>query len=153
MIVVCQEKYLQFFGHNGKEVKKIEKMAGTAAVCYGRGGFLGSVAATFGVVLPSFIIIYLISLFFDSLLEVQLIANAFRGIQVGVGFIIVQAGLKLKKKMKDTKLAKGIFYLSVAVMLAVEIFSINFSTMTLMVLVGVFCAALCFVQNRKGAEK
>ena len=38
--MVCQEKYLQFFGHNGKEVKKIEKMAGTVAVCYGRGGLL-----------------------------------------------------------------------------------------------------------------
>lgn len=122
-------------------------------VGYKQGGFLGSVAATCGVVMPSFIIIYLISLFFDSLLEVQLIANAFRGIQVCVGFIIIQAGFKLKKKMKDTKLAKGIFYLSLVLMMAVEIFSINFSTMTLMVLVGVFCAALCFVQNRKEAEK
>ena len=49
-------------------------------VGYKQGGFLGSVAATCGVVMPSFIIIYLISLFLDSLLEVQLIANAFRGI-------------------------------------------------------------------------
>ena len=122
-------------------------------VGYKQGGFLGSVAATCGVVMPSFIIIYLISLFFDSLLEVQLIANAFRGIQVCVGFIIIQAGFKLKKKMKDTKLAKGIFYLSLVLMMAVEIFSINFSTMTLMVLVGAFCAALCFVQNRNEAEK
>lgn len=122
-------------------------------VGYKQGGIWGSVAATFGVVLPSFIIIYLISLFFDSLLEVQLIANAFRGIQVAIGFIIIQAGFKLKKKMKDTLLAKGIFYASLIIMLAVDIFSLNFSTMTLMIIAGAVSAAVCFAQNRKGAVK
>ena len=55
--------------------------------------------------------------------------------------------------MNKKRAGKKRFGRVLAVMLAVEIFSINFSTMTLMVLVGVFCAALCFVQNRKGAEK
>lgn len=122
-------------------------------VGYKQGGVLGSIASTFGVVLPSFIIIYLISLFFDSLLEVQLIANAFRGIQVAIGFIIIQAGFKLKKKMKDTLLAKVIFYASLAIMLAVDIFSLNFSTMALMVIAGALSAAVCFAQNRKEAAK
>jgi chromate transporter len=33
---------------------------------YAQGGILGSLAATFGVVLPSFVIIFLISSFFDK---------------------------------------------------------------------------------------
>ena len=49
-------------------------------VGYKRGGIWGSVWATIGVVLPSFVIIYLISSVLDNFLEIVWIANAFRGI-------------------------------------------------------------------------
>ena len=44
----------------------------------------GSIAATLGVVLPSFIIIYIISMFLDNFLEIKIIANAFNGIKIAV---------------------------------------------------------------------
>ena len=47
---------------------------------YKKAGILGAVTATLGIVLPSFLIIYLISMFLDNFLELTLIANAFKGI-------------------------------------------------------------------------
>ena len=38
-----------------------------------------------GIVVPSFIVIFLISMFLDNFLEITIVANAFKGIKVGVG--------------------------------------------------------------------
>ena len=46
---------------------------------YKRAGVLGSIFATFGVVLPSFLIIFCLSLFLDKFLEFKLVAAAFKG--------------------------------------------------------------------------
>ena len=46
-------------------------------VGYKIAGMLGAVAATLGVVLPSFVIIFVISTFLDNFLEIPFIANAF----------------------------------------------------------------------------
>ncbi len=54
---------------------------------YRQAGLLGAVCATLGLVLPSFVIIYLISLFFDRFLDIPLVANAFWGIKAGVGVL------------------------------------------------------------------
>ncbi len=68
-------------------------------------GFLGSVAATLGVVLPSFVIIVLISAFLLSFKENRLIAYAFQGVRIGVSILILNAGLKLFRKLKRNWLA------------------------------------------------
>ena len=47
-----------------------------------RGGLPGAAAATLGVVLPSFTIIYLISMFLERFLEIRIIASAFMGIKL-----------------------------------------------------------------------
>ena len=65
----------------------------------------GALAATFGMCLPSFTIIYLISLFFDRFLEISWVSSAFKGIQVCVVFLILSAGFKMLKKIKKTPLA------------------------------------------------
>ena len=58
---------------------------------YKRAGILGAFVATLGMVVPSFIVIYLISMFLDNFLELTMIANAFKGIKIGVGFLILDA--------------------------------------------------------------
>ena len=65
-------------------------------------GFLGSLTATVAVCIPSFVIIYAISLFFDAFLSFTLVAYAFRGIQVCVIWLILSAGLKMLKQMRRT---------------------------------------------------
>ena len=54
---------------------------------YQTAGFWGSLAATVAVCIPSFIIIFLISLFFDTFLSLTYVAYAFRGIQICVIYI------------------------------------------------------------------
>jgi chromate transporter len=69
---------------------------------YKRGGLTGSLAATLGITLPSFCIIYVISLFFDAFLSLSVVAYAFQGIRVAVIYLILSAGLRMLKKMKRT---------------------------------------------------
>ena len=69
-------------------------------VGYKKKGIWGAIAATLGVVLPSFIIIYLIAVFLKDYLEITWVANAFKGIRIAVGILILDAGLKMFMKMK-----------------------------------------------------
>lgn len=66
---------------------------------YKKAKFAGALAATIGIVLPSFIVIYLISMFFNNFLEISIIANAFKGIKIAVGILILDAALTMIKKM------------------------------------------------------
>ena len=74
-------------------------------------GFLGSLVATTGVIIPSFIIIFTISLFFDAFLSFTLVEYAFRGIQVCVVYLIFTVGLKMFSGMKKSLLNKKIDFL------------------------------------------
>jgi Chromate transport protein ChrA len=46
-------------------------------VGYQQAGFPGALLSTIGIVLPSFFVIYLISLFFENILAITIVANAF----------------------------------------------------------------------------
>ncbi len=92
-----------------------------------RAGALGSVAATLGVVLPSFIIIYIISLFLDKFLTFELVAYAFRGIQAGVVYLILSAGIKMLKGMKKNPMSIAILCTVLTLMVLFSVFAIDFS--------------------------
>lgn len=105
---------------------------------YKQAGFVGSILATFGVVLPSFVVIFLISMCLDNFMELTLVANAFKGIKVGVGIIIVNAAMNMIKKMssKKKKFPKIVMLSSFGIMVLVNLFSWNFSTISLMLAAG-----------------
>ena len=67
---------------------------------YKQSKILGALVATLGMVIPSFTIVYLISLFFNQFLSIAWVESAFKGIQVGVVFLILSAGIKMLKKIK-----------------------------------------------------
>lgn len=113
-------------------------------VGYKIAGFLGAVFSTIGVVIPSFLIILLISSFLDNFLEIKIIANAFTGIKVGVGILIFNAGFNMLKKMKKKLLPKIILALSFIAMLLINIFSWNFSSISMMLIAGLV-SLVCFV--------
>ena len=119
-------------------------------------GFLGSFTATVAVCIPSFVIIYAISLFFDAFLSITLVSYAFRGIQVCVIWLILSAGLKMLKQMKKT--AFNILILSAVIlcMMAFSVLSVSFSTIFYILLsggIGVFIYALGLLRGKKGAGK
>ncbi|MBR7184201.1 MAG: chromate transporter [Clostridia bacterium] len=118
-------------------------------VGYRRGGVLGAVLATFGVVLPSFVIIFLIAQVLDNFLAIPLIAHAFGGIKLAVGLLILDAGLNMMRKMKKKLLPRLILLLSCAAMLAVNLFAWNFSSVTLMLAAGAV-GLVCFLAGGEG---
>ena len=65
---------------------------------YKKAGLKGAIAASIGVVLTSYIAIFLISLFFENVLKIDIIANAFKGIRIAVSIIILNAVSNLIKK-------------------------------------------------------
>lgn len=112
---------------------------------YKIGGVLGSIMAVLGVVLPSFCVIYLISLFFNAFIQIELIAKAFRGIQCAIGVIILVAGIKMLKKLPKSPLSIVVFAITLVVTLLIDIFAIDFSSIYLILigaLVGIVVTAL-----------
>ena len=95
-------------------------------------GFAGAVFATLGMVLPSFLIIYIISMFFDNFLAYPLVAKAFRGIKIGVGVVILSTGLNMLKKMAKKARPRIIAACAFTAMLLANIFALKISTITLM---------------------
>ena len=69
-------------------------------VGYKKKGIGGAIVATLGMLIPSFTIIFVISMFLDNFLEIGIIANAFKGIKLAVGILIVDAALKMIRKMQ-----------------------------------------------------
>lgn len=124
-------------------------------VGYRQRGFAGAAAATVGMVLPSFVIIYLISMFLDRFLEISLIANAFRGIKTAVGLLILDAAVRMIKKMEKKPVPLAIMSCSCAAMLLINIFSWNFSAVSLILTAGAVSLMLFFASGeavRKGGE-
>lgn len=117
-------------------------------------GILGAICATIGVVLPSFIIIFAISKFLDRFLEIKFIANAFRGVKIAVGLLIINAAINMIKKMPKTALSYIILAVTLAVMLCINIFSWSFSTIWLMLIAAAVSFTVFALTNaRKGGRK
>ena len=119
---------------------------------YKKAGFVGALAATFGMVVPSFAVIYLISVFLDNFLELTIIANAFRGIKIAVGILILDAGITMVKKMHKKKLPRTIMVCSCAVMLWVNIFARNFSSISLMLIAAAVSLAVFVLKGAPGQK-
>ena len=113
---------------------------------YKKAGFVGALVATLGIVVPSFVVIFLISMLLDNFLELTLIANAFRGIKIAVGILILDAAITMIKKMHKKKLPRTIMICSCIVMFCINIFSWNFSSLSLMLVTAVVSLTL-FILN------
>lgn len=115
-------------------------------------GFSGAIVSTLGMVVPSFIIIFLISMFLDNFLELTVVANAFKGIKVAVGLLILDASINMIKKMQKKTLPVIIMSCSILMMLLINIFSWNFSSVSLM-LIAAAVSLVCFVLSGKAEKK
>ncbi|MBR6787042.1 MAG: chromate transporter [Clostridia bacterium] len=121
-------------------------------VGFQQAGLIGSICTTIGIVLPSFVIIFLISLFLDSFLEITLIANAFRGIQICVGLLILDAGITMIKKMKKKPLTIAIVAVTALVMLLINFLSLRFSSIALMLIAGAVSLGVYLLQQKGGKK-
>ncbi len=101
-------------------------------VGYKQKGLPGAIAATLGVVLPSFVIIFLISLFLDRFLEIAWVASAFRGIRVAVGILIVDVAVRMLRKMPKEPLRIAVLVSACVIMLLAGFLSWKVSTIVLL---------------------
>ena len=115
-------------------------------------GVLGSIFTTLGVIIPSFVIIFLISLFFNDLLKIEVIANAFKGIKVGVSLLIISAGIKLFIKAEKKPLPLAIIFTTIVAMILIDVFSVNFSSIFL-ILIGAVVGLTIYAINQYREKK
>ena len=103
---------------------------------YKQKGFAGALTATIGMILPSFCIIFVISRFLDRFLEITWIAHAFQGIKIAVGILILDAALKMLRKMQKKTMPRMFMLCAFAAMLLINIFSVRISSILLMLTAG-----------------
>ena len=121
-------------------------------VGYKKGKLSGAIAATLGMVLPSFIIIFLISKFLNHFLEITWVANAFKGIKIAVGILIVDAAIKMFKKMKKASMQIAMLGFAVVSMVLINVFALNISSMVLMLVAALTGIIVFVVKNSTGKE-
>lgn len=125
---------------------------------YKKLGFAGALVATVGMCLPSFTIIYLISLFFNRFIEIPLVASAFKGIQACVVFLVLSAGLKMLKKIKKNAFNITVMALTFVIFVTFSLLSVNFSSIFYILIFGALGLFLYTVRHisekkRKGDRK
>ena len=106
--------------------------------------------------MPSLVIIFLISMFLDNFLELTVIANAFKGIKIAVGILIVSTGANMLRKMQKRWLPRVIMACSCGIMLCINLFSWSFSSISLMLIAAAVSLVIFLIQGapeQKGGGK
>jgi chromate transporter len=86
-------------------------------------------------------------MFLENFLEIAIIANAFHGIKVGVGIVIINAGLNMMKKVKKAALPRALVLFGLIAMLVVNFLSLNISSIALMLTAGIVSLAVFKVKG------
>ena len=119
---------------------------------YKNAGIIGSMIATLGICIPSFIIIYAISLFFDAFLSLTLVAYAFKGIQICVVYLILTAGLKMLAHMKKNAFNMIIISITLICMVVFSLFAVKFSTIFYIIISGA-CGVVVYLLGKIRKEE
>ena len=118
-------------------------------------GFVGALVTTAGVVLPSFVIICVLTALLANFAELRPVKYALHGIRVAVGVLILNTVIKLvKEKIKDPL---G-YVLAIAAFLLVALPStlkLPFSVSPVFVVIGAAIIGIVrgFIKRRAGAGK
>lgn len=118
-------------------------------VGYRRGGIWGALAATIGVSLPSFIIIFVISRFFEHFLEYKPIASAFKGIKIAVKIVLLEEAIHMFKLMPRRPLQWGLAAAAFLIMLAADVIGLSVSSIILLAAGGLISLAVFSAGQRK----
>lgn len=124
---------------------------------YKKGGILGAIIATIGIILPSFLIILFISHFFEQILQYSIIATAFKGIRLAISILITQAGINMMKKMMKKTSNKTISITFVIVFFALvfiaNLLNVRISSIYLVIISGLLGIFIYSLPKEKGGNK
>ena len=122
-------------------------------VGYKKGKLPGAILATLGVAVPSFVIIFVISMFLEGFLEIAWIAHAFQGIKLAVGILILDAALKMIRKMPKKRLQIGILIAAFAVILLINVLNLHLSSVVVMITAALASVAFFLAGERRRKEE
>lgn len=122
---------------------------------YSLGGFVGSLVSTVAICIPSFIIIFVISLFFDKFISLTWASYAFKGIQVCVIYLIASAGIKMLRVIKKNAFNIIIITLVTVIMVTLSLLAVDFSTIFYILICGTLGVSVYLareLKNKRGGE-
>ena len=86
-------------------------------------------------------------MFLDNFLEITWIAHAFMGIKIAVGILILDAAIKMIKKMQKKPIPLTIMICAFSAMLLIDIFALRVSSITLMLIAAVISLAIFLIKR------
>ena len=103
-------------------------------VGYKVAGFLGALFSLIGLMTPSFVILLIISTFYEKFLSFDLVYKAFQGLKIGVIILLFNAFNKLRKIIKITPIGLVLFVFTLGMILTDTIFNLNIPSLTLIII-------------------
>lgn len=124
-------------------------------VGYKVAGIAGGIIATLGLVIPSFVIIFVISFFYQDFMKWPVIAAMFKGLKVGVIILLFSAVLRLRKGVKVNLVGTILFVSTLSIMLIFSFIDIGFKYLSLsLILLGIITGiVLTLIANKKEGSK
>lgn len=122
---------------------------------YHTAGFGGALASTIAVCIPSFVIIYIISSFFENFLKLSYVSYALDGIQACVVYLILSAAIQMIKGIRKTAYNVAVGVMVFVAILTFSILSIDFSTVFYILICGIMGVAgyVIRLMSKKKGEK
>lgn len=115
-------------------------------------GVLGSFCATLGVVLPSFIVISIISLILGKFSSLEPVKFAFTGIRAGVLALVIKAFYSMYKKCPKNLFSYIIMFGAFAASLFIDIIGLDISVIYIIVSCAVIGLVYSTIQRKRGKE-
>ena len=113
----------------------------------------GALIATIGMIIPSFFIVFLISQFQDRFLEIKWVSSAFQGIKIAVAILIIDAAIKMIRKMKKKPFQITMMIAALISMLVINVLALHVSSLVIM-LAGAAAGLIFYaVHNQRGQEQ
>lgn len=103
---------------------------------YKVGGFAGSLVSTLAICIPSFVIIFLISIFFDEFISLTWVNYAFKGIQVCVIYLILSAGVRMLRSLEKNAFNIVLFSSVVVAAILFSLLAVDFSAIFFILICG-----------------
>ena len=118
-------------------------------------GFWGSFFATLGLAIPSFVIIFVISFFYQDFMKWPVITAMFKGLKIGVIILLFSAVLRLRKGVKVNLVGTILFVSTLSIMLVFSFIDIGFKYLSLsLILLGIITGiVLTLITNKKEGSK
>ncbi len=117
-------------------------------------GFWGSLFATLGLIIPSFVVIYIISFFYETFMSWTIVQAAFKGLSIGVIVLLFMAVNKLRKAIPNNILSIVLFTLTLVGMLSYNLFQIKIPSISLIFIgLGLVVGLVMTLITRKEKKK